>query len=323
MSHEATHRWNWINAFLTASLHAAIVNVNQQPTRTFTFKDFIQTYATRLRNGLDKLPPEQIPENYGNKQEFEYIFHLESEIWGHDWERYFSFFADTEQGQETILQTFHFVILFFAIERCLSTFQLIDRREKGTGRKGRRKDLFGYENGIFSVRYAHISELMGPPFYLSADTKIVHVSSSSIQSWESLKLKNVPPNLRAFYETTSRRGHFTGILEASLIRTRKTHLPANFGRKKQRRLPRQTRAWWYDVLWKYSESLRYNRVLPSRTAQEYPLFWNRSVRWITSLILTGLLGIATRKNPDVAEAWQSITRQNSILRNLYKDIDRF
>ena len=322
MFDEATQRWNWINAFLTASLHAAIVNLRQQPTPAFTFKDLMQKYIGRLCNALSKLPQSEIPPNSGEKDEIEYVFHLESEVWGNDWECYFSFFDNSGQNQR-ILQTFGFVISFYAIERCLATFQPIQRRVNGTGRKGRRRDLFGYENGIFSAQYPHISDLMGPPFYLRANTRRVEASSNSIQAWQSLKQKNVPPNLRAFYETTSGHAHFTNILETSLISTRKTHLPANLREKKQKRLHRQTRAWWYDVLWKYSESLRYNRVLPSRTAQEYPFFWNRSVRWFTSLTLTGLLFIAAQNNPLVAQAWQSIYGQNSVLQGIYNGINRF
>jgi hypothetical protein len=323
MFDEATRRWNWINAFLTASLHAAIVDLDQQPNPTFTFKDLIQEYARRLRNDLRDLSPSEIPQNSGKKDEIKYIFHLESEVWGNDWKRYFSFFDGSGQSQQPILQTFHFVISFYAIERCLSTFQPPQRRANGTGRKGRRRDLFGYENGIFSAQYPHILDLMGPPFYLRANTVKVETSNERIQAWQSLKRVSIPSNLQGFYKATSGHTHFTGILEASFVSTRKTHLPANLRKRNQNQLPRQTRAWWYDVLWNYSESLRYNRVLPSSTVQKYPFFWNRSVRWFTSLTLTGLLSIAAQNNPEVDNAWQSISSQNSVLRNLYEGINRF
>jgi len=323
MFDEATRRWNWINAFLTASLHAAIVDLNRRPTPTFTFKDLIQEYIGRLRNALSQLSFSKIPQNSGEKDEIEYIFHLESEVWGNDWERYFSFFDSSGQSQQPILQTFHFVISFYAIERCLSTFQPLQRRAKGTGRKGRRRDLFGYENGIFSAQYPHILDLMGPPFYLRANTVKIETSDGSLGAWQSLKAVSIPPNLQEFYKATSGRTHFTDILEVSFVSTRKTHLLANLREKKQKRLPRQTRAWWYDVLWKYSESLRYNRVLPSRIVQEYAFFWNRTLRWFTSLTLTGLLYIAAQYNRKVGNAWQFISIQNSVLRNLYEGINRF
>ncbi|WP_162495857.1 MULTISPECIES: hypothetical protein [Caldilinea] len=323
MFNEATQRWNWINAFLTASLHAAIVNLDQQPTSKFTFKDFIKEYITRLRNTLSELAPSKTPPNWGEKNEIEYVFHLESEVWGIDYERYLYFFDDiSTQRPQPLLQTFKFITSFYAIERCLSSFQIPQRRANGTGRKGRRRDLFGYENGIFSSQFPHICDLMGPPFYLRANTVNLEVSNEKIQAWQALKLANIPSSLQSFYKATSGYAHFTDILEASFVSTRKTHLPANLRQKNQKRLPTQTRAWWYDVLWKYSESLRYNRVLPSRTAQEYPFFWNRSVRWFTSLTLTGLFCIAAHKNPNIGKAWRSITIQNSILRDLYKDIDR-
>jgi hypothetical protein len=323
MFDEATRRWNWINAFLTASLHAAIVNLDKQVNQNYTFKDLIQDYINHLGNIINKFSPSMIPQNYGQKDEIEYIFHLESEVWGVDWQRYFFFFDNFGQNQLPVLQTFHFVISFYAIERCLSTFQPLQRRANGTGRKGRRRDLFGYENGIFSKQYPHILDLMGPPFYLRANTVNVETSDESIQAWQSLKSSIIPLNLQTFYQITSGHDHFTDILKASFVSTRKTHLPANLNKKQQKQLPRQTRAWWYDVLWKYSESLRYNRVLPSKPVQEYPFFWNRSVRWFTSLTLTGLLFIAAQSNPMIAETWQSIYNNNIVLQCLYNDINRF
>jgi len=323
MFDEAVQRWNWINAFLTASLHAAIANLGQQPTPIFTFKDLMQEYIGRLHNALSGLSLSRIPQFLGEDNEIEYIFQLESEVWGNDWEHYFFFFDNSGQNQRPIPQTFSFVISFYAIERCLATFQQPERRINSVGRKGRRRDLFGYENGIFSVQYPHILDLMGPPFYLRANTVKTETSNWSWGSWQSLKAVNIPSNLQEFYRTTSRHAHFTDILEASFVSTRKTHLPASLRKNSQKRLPRQTRAWWYDVLWKYSESLRYNRVLPSKIVQENPFFWNRSVRWFTSLTLTGLLSILAKNSPVITNAWQSISIQNTVLSNLYHGIHRF
>jgi hypothetical protein len=92
MFDEAVQRWNWINAFLTASLHAAIANLGQQPTPIFTFKDLMQEYIGRLHNALSGLSLSRIPQFLGEDNEIEYIFQLESEVWGNDWEHYFFFF---------------------------------------------------------------------------------------------------------------------------------------------------------------------------------------------------------------------------------------
>lgn len=327
MFSETVQRWNWINAFLTASLHASISDLSREPSSSFSFKDFIQAYSERVRNDLSNLGPADLPSVTSQQDELSYIFHLESELWGHDWERYYLFFEDQTfdrspfRNNRPILQTFHFVLAFYMIERCLCLFQAPNRRS--SSRKGRRRDLFGYEDGVFSVRYPKILEVMGAPFYLHASTKVVNASSEeSARKWQSLKSTSVPMGLQRFYNAVSRYSHFSEIIEASFISTRKTHLPANF-KKNGKRLPVQTRAWWYDVLWKYSESIRYNPVLPSTDSQEFPFYWNRSIRWFPSLALTGLLSIAALNNPLISETWQSILQKNNVLCGLYRDVDRF
>lgn len=144
MFSETVQRWNWINAFLTASLHAAIADLSRELSPSFSFKDFIQVYSERLSNELPVIDSKDLPSITLQKDELLYIFHLESELWGHDWERYYLFLegdrSSSKNGQP-ILQTFHFVLAFYMIERCLCLFQSPDRRT--SSRKGRRRDLFG------------------------------------------------------------------------------------------------------------------------------------------------------------------------------------
>jgi len=318
MSIQAQKRWDWINGFLTASLHACIDYLNLRVSN-LGFPDFINAYVDVVRNNL----PNQLPQITVNQQDLGYIFHLESELWGSDYQLYITFFQPRED--ETIqfpLQTFHFVLSFFIIERCLNLFLPESLRQ--SGRKGRRRYLFGYQNGLFSIRRPQLLEAMGPPFFLCANTQTVQTVGNAGNIWNSLWQASIHPSLQGFYQSVSggNHNHFCSIIEAAFIRTRNTHIVATF-RQGNKRLPQGTRAWWYDVLWKYSESIRYNPLMPSRQSLAHPFFWNRSIRWFTSLVVTALLEIIAASNNVVDQVWRNILRSNQILLGVFNVCTRF
>jgi len=317
MSIQATARWNWINGFLTASLHASIEYLSLN-IATLNFCDFITKYLRKVQTGLQSL---RLPTSKFLEEDLKYVFHLESELWGADYLYYTTFFPDGPSEVDS-LQTFKFVLAFFTIERCLHLFLPQSVRQKGRG--GKRQYLFGYKNGLFSVRYIPVLAVMGPPFYLSANRQTVVAVGASGSAWTSLKGTTIPPKLAAFYRKISggRYEHFSSILESAFLNTRKTHLVRAF-KKKNKPLPRGTRAWWYDVLWKYSESIRYHPLFPSRQSLSQPFFWNRSIRWFTSLAITGLLQILAISNPVVKQTWRKMVSSNRILSEVFQGCTRF
>ncbi|MDD5453311.1 MAG: hypothetical protein PHZ21_03405 [Candidatus Bipolaricaulis sp.] len=319
MPDESSHRWNWINAFLTAALNAAIAHSSRTPGQIpETLGEFITDYVKTVRSGLR--PP--YPAITRKPGELEYIFHLESELWGSDWKHYVRFFATEESRNCQPLQTFHFALAFFTIERCLALFLPDEKKKWGErGRASRRRDLFGREHGVFSVNCPHCLEAMGPPFFLCADGKQATAVGTATTVWSKLTQTPVPPELRQFYRATSRYEHFAPILEAAFVRTHASHLPKALNKDKKP-LPPGTRAWWYDVLWRYSESIRYGHLVPTSEACESPFFWNRSIRWFTSLTITGLLTIAAAAEPSVAGIWESCRRKNPVLGGVFEGVAR-
>ena len=135
----------------------------------------------------------------------------------------------------------------------------------------------------------------------------------------------VPEPLQAFYHRTSngQHHHFAPILERSFIRARADFLVQKFKRSNKKRLPSGTYAWWYDVLWHYSESMRYRAVQPSHHAQTRPFFWNRSIRWFASMTVTGLLNIVARRVSLVKTEWQRMQQRHPVLGPLYAGVTRF
>lgn len=317
MSVQAQRRWNWINGFLTASLNASIEYLGL-PVSGLTFADFIGEYVHTVQGQLQNFS--RLPRFSFAQADLKYVFHLESELWGIDYECYEKFFQSSSSNPHN-LQTFKFVLAFFIIERCLHLF--VPHSQKQLRRKGRRQHLFGYKNGLFSVRYPALLEAMGPPFFLKANRQCVLAIGNAGQIWDSLRQVSIPSQLQSFYQMISggRHVHFSTIIEAAFINTRKKHLVGRL-RKSNRPLPLQTRAWWYDVLWKYSESIRYHALIPSRQSLSQPFFWNRSIRWFTSLAVTGLLQILAASNPIVNQTWRSTLSSNRILSQVFRGCSR-
>jgi len=318
MSIQAQMRWNWINGFLTASLNASIEYLNLSVSG-LTFADFIDEYVYAIQRQLQNFS--HLPQFTFLQEDLEYVFHLESELWGIDYKCYGQFFQSTSSNPHN-LQTFKFVLAFFIIERCLHLF--VPQSQRRAGRKAKRRYLFGYQNGLFSVRHTPLLEVMGPPFFLKASRKNVSAVGNAGHIWTSLTQASVPSSLESFYQMISRgrHKHFCSIIEAAFINTRKTHLVRMLP-KNGKRLPPETRAWWYDVLWNYSESIRYHPLLLSSQSIAQPFFWNRSIRWFTSLAVTGLLQILAASNPIVNQTWRSVLRSNRILSQVFRGCSRF
>ena len=128
-----------------------------------------------------------------------------------------------------------------------------------------------------------------------------------------------------FYEFTTGKRFPWKILEASFLRTRQDLCRLlNLNRKKVGN-PRKIRAWWYDVFWKYSESVRYNPLAITHISRFHPFYWNRTIRWLTSLLITGLMFFVHlgSSNDRILTLWRSECSRNPILRGIYFNCDRF
>lgn len=309
-------RWSWLNGWLTAALHAALWESCIAPASQLRVRDFLTSYSGLLGNRLGSL--QRVPECIEVEEwELAYIFHLEEEMWGPDWAEYAAFYPPRSLGPKT-LETFRFVLLFYIAERCLKLF--VDRAERyRTGRKGLRRKLFGKDEGLFTARAPQLLWAMGAPFYLVGSTKRVRVVGGDGALWQTLRSATIPPKLGDFYRAMTGKNHFADVVETALRRTREDHLAKSLRKRKGEPLPRGTEATWYDVLWHYSESVRYNPFVPRNVTDSF--YWNRTVRWFTSLLITGLLRIASSARAPVKLVWQE--RHGSSLGKMLGGEDRF
>lgn len=298
---KAQKRWNWINGWLTAALHACINGAGLSVDSKLSITSLINQYSEKIQKQLAVL--EGISSSVVQDWEVDYVLQLEEELWGPDWKDYTSFFSQSEQSN-MLLQTFHFVLSFYIIERCLKL--LVSARERyRISHRGLRRRIFGLKDGLFTVKLPQAMGAMGPPFFLAATTKRVEVVGAPYEMWGALRGEPVPQPLEQFYRAVTGKSHFVEIVEKALISTRRDHVKKTFQKKKGERLPQGTRAYWYDVLWHYSESIRYNPLLPSPESVKQPFYWNRTIRWFTSTAVTAILLIAQKRGVPINAVWRT------------------
>lgn len=317
-SAEGEKRFDWINGFVAATLNATIESTGCRLSG-LTFQGLNQTY---LKSVCDRIASvSSLPPVHVTKEDLGYLFHLEGELWGADWDEYSGFFPPsiTQDGPKYFLQTFLFAHAFILVERWLHTL-VLPAQLRSMGRKGRRRELFGKDHGLLTVRYPDALGVLGSPYnLLASSTTLMPIEVGATGRWATLRHATVPRSLRAFYRSVTGYDHFADILEAAFKNCR-TKLPSLiFGRGRrnasQRRMLRGSKASWYDVMWAYSESIRYHTMCPSRNSLLRPFYWNRSVRWSTSIFISGILCLARQagRGSEIKSSWRRATRLNPVL----------
>ena len=268
----AWHRWLWLYRFVTAALRLALhaLGFSAKQQGNLTFAAVAQRYIARVSQRLTVARPclaALQPDASHLAQHLPYLFHLEAELWGVDGENYIT---RTPQDAETefLFQTFRLPMAFFVAERWLNAAW---PRSADEGRGSQRKRLFGRKDGLFSTRCPAAWHALGLPFALRADTQRVIAPDGLTREWARLA-----------------RYRVSQVVAAALVNTRKK-LP-----HKIRAWPKRARgifAWWYDVWWVYSESVRYRPLHVDKLDTWSPtnaFHWNLSLRWLTSLWLLGI-----------------------------------
>ena len=313
MSVVGEQRFNWINGFVSAWLVS--ISYELGLTEELPFSQLHQRFCLSLQEKIQSTDSSLSTSSLPHKN-IVYLFHLESELWGSEGEKYI---CPSRPLARDIAQTFLFPHSFFLLERWLELFV---EREKEEGRLKVRNKLFG-EKGFFSKECPQLLEFLGFPFHFvwCSPTK-----ARQIQSFQKHKEKEIPKNLSFFYKKTTGKTHYCEILEASFQSTKRKlsrRISKRVKQKERRKVSRQLSVYFYDVWWMYSESMRYRDLALSPYLKDHPYHWNRVIRWATSLNISALCALlqALTKNalsPFWKEAWNS----NPILQSLFtKDRD--
>jgi hypothetical protein len=317
MSIEPQKRFDWINGFITAALNSALVNANVHLTRSSSFDAVNSAYVMNVANEISGLS--SFPQLYLASEQLHYLFHLESELWGSDYRCYVTFFKPPTQRSRLVLQTFLLTHSFILVERWFQAF-LPPSAMSTRGRPSKRRTLFGHANGLFTVQFKDCLASLGAPYNLFGSTTNVEDMSRN-NRWQTLQTIVVPATLRMFYQNVCAYSHPVPIIESSLKSCRRKLPDHIFPNEKhhKRNKTRGLKSTWYDALWVYSESIRYHPIAISQVSLNTPFHWNRSVRWCTSLLISGLLCIAAKKdsNHQLQAAWNSAQNRNRILRGVF------
>jgi hypothetical protein len=301
-------RFDWINAFVTASVNAVLAELKIHLGPTLAFDTVNNDYLANVQKATSQIS--SFPAFHLGDQQLEYLFHLESELWGSLCSHY-SYLIGGPLPRHCVLETFKFTHAFFSLERWLRGFSTVSQQK---ARHYHRNALFD-NSGIFTSQFKDCLAALGSPYNLLSSTTSVKPILG--QGWTSLSSTPVPNALSAFYRRVSRQrhNHFSSIIESSFKSTRRKlakHVRA-------RRGTRGLRATWYDVLWIYSESIRYRNLWPSQISASRPFYWNRCVRWCTSLMITGLLELASKSDGTgrIPVLWRRAQLANPILLHVF------
>jgi hypothetical protein len=291
---------------MTASMNAVLAELKIPLRPSLTFRAVNKKYLVNLQKATSQIG--RFPRFYLTNPELEYLFHLESELWGSRCGHYLPLIGKSIP-RYCVLETYRFTEAFFLLERWLSGFCHVSSRS----RRPYRDALFDSNTGIFTKQFRDCLAALGAPYnLLSSPTTVRPILG---QSWTSLSSAPVPSGLKAFYRRIG-HSHFVSIVESSFKRTTRKMRSS----PKMRARARNLEATWYDVLWFYSESMRYRPLSPSRILTSRPFYWNRSVRWCASLLITGLLDLANRSDATgrIPALWRTFQSANPILKCVFR-----
>jgi hypothetical protein len=206
-STEGEKRFDWINGFVAATLNAAIEGASCR-LPGLTFQVLNQTYLTYVCDRIASVS--NLPPVYVAKEDLCYLFHLEGELWGADCDEYSDFFPPsiTQQERKCFLQTFLFAHAFILVERWLHAL-VPSAQLRSMARKGRRRELFGKDHGLLTVRYPDTLGVLGSPYnLLASSTTLTPIEVGVAGRWAALRDATVPRSLRAFYRSVTGYDHF-------------------------------------------------------------------------------------------------------------------
>jgi len=231
--------------------------------------------------------------------DFRYLYDLEAELWGANFER---FLDRNVINKDVALEPFRFVLLFYLIERALK-LALAHLR------------FLNYEQEKLSharirdAAYAHLFEgeqlarWFPFPFNLAALTnRFIHGNAdcSRHQGYRFV----------GSHFTVVGKTHYTQVLESALRRAVawQRHLHTHRGRRPPRG---SILAFFFDPLWRYSESYRYRVPIACDYIRQNPFYWGLNLRWLGSAFLCIIeLWLYTLSARLIREVWNTYAQRS-------------
>lgn len=231
--------------------------------------------------------------------DFYYLYDLEAELWGAN----FNQFLDcTRVDHAVALEPFRFVLLFYLTERALKLMLAhlgFLNYEQANHSHARIRDA-AY-NHFFEQ--AHLARWFPFPFNLTALSKrLVHGHADYV--------RHAGYSFSPYHFDIVHKTHYTQVLESALCQAVSWQRERHTSQGHQ---PHQgsIRAYFFDPLWRYSESYRYRLPLAGDYLRQNPFFWSLNLRWLGST-LVGLmeLWLYTLSAQRMRTLWQTYAQQS-------------
>lgn len=303
-------RFNWIHCYCDA-LRWAFVNelTAGDYTRIATFQQLagaeVAWWRTTLANDSELrrwLAHKRGRSCYWSPllaYDFFYLYDLESELWGADFQR---FLDQTRPDQLVALEPFRFVLFFYLTERALKLMLahlgFLPYEQAKPSHARIRDAAYSY---LFAQTF--LARWFPFPFNLTALSKrLVHGHNDWLRHQRY-------PFTGSHFEMVGKT-HYTQVLESALCQAvswqRERHTQQG-----QSPRPGTLPAFFFDPLWRYSESYRYRLPLAGDYLRQNPFYWSLNLRWLGSTLL-GLveLWLYTLSAQRMRTLWQSYAEQS-------------
>jgi hypothetical protein len=281
---EEQRRFNWIHLYCDA-LRWAVVNevADGEYQQIVEFQDVVNGlccwWSDTLQDGDLK---QYIRSKRGRgcywssllQYDFCYLYDLETELWGANFDQFVSRDAPNDK---VALEPFRFVLLFYLVERQLKLILA---------------HLFylNYEQRNFSharirdAGYAHLFEQerlarwFPYPFNLCALT-------NRLDSGANEHSQHGGYGFIGNHFTVVGKDHYNEVLESALRRA-VTWQRERHATQGQRPKAGSIRTYFFDPMWRYSETYRYRLPLACDYIRQNPFYWALNLRWVGSAFLT-------------------------------------
>lgn len=303
-------RFNWIHCYCDA-LRWALVNelTAGRYTRIVTFQQLAEAEVAWWQATLSA--DDELQRWLAHKRgrscywspllsyDFCYLYDLEAELWGIDFQR---FLDQTHPDPTVVLEPFRFVLFFYLTERALKLMLAhlgFLNYEQVKPSHARIRDA-AY-NHLFEQ--THLARWFPFPFNLTALSKrLVHGHAD----W----LRHQRHRFAGSHFVMVGKTHYTEVLESALCQAvswqRERHTQQGHSPR-----PGALPAFFFDPLWRYSESYRYRLPLAGDTLRQNPFYWSLNLRWLGSALL-GLieLWLYTLSAQRLRTLWQTYAQQS-------------
>lgn len=304
------HRFHWIHCYCEA-MRLALVNelTGGQPAQIGRFHTLMEKELAWWLAQLAGQPDLRrwLAHKRGRgcywspllSHDFYYLYDLEAELWGANLNQ---FMDSAGVNQQAALEPFRFVLLFYLTERALKLllvhlgFLQYEQQNHSHAR-------------IREAAYTHLFEQTRLARWLPFPFNLTALSRRLVHGQEDYA-RHAAYRLNRSHFRLVRKSHYTQVLESALCQAvswqRERHTQQGYQ-------PPQgsIRAFFFDPLWRYSESYRYRLPLAGDSLRRNPFFWGLNLRWLGSALLELVeLWLYTLSAQRLRDTWQIYAAQS-------------